>query len=88
LVKKSQNPEKNCRDFLIPKIFVRFFRVINPSIFKTHLFLQNVYKVMLLIYIVTCLRRCTTRFVIVAAFIILAAFIIQYIDILRYCVIS
>jgi hypothetical protein len=25
LGKKSQNPEKNCRDFLIPKIFVRFF---------------------------------------------------------------
>ena len=26
-VKKSQNPAKNCRDFLIrPKIFVRFFR--------------------------------------------------------------
>jgi hypothetical protein len=24
--KKSQNPEKNCRDFLIPKIFVRFFQ--------------------------------------------------------------
>ena len=26
LGKKSQNPEKNCRDFLIPKIFVRFFQ--------------------------------------------------------------
>ena len=25
-VNKSQNPAKNCRDFLIPKIFVRFFR--------------------------------------------------------------
>ena len=22
--KKSQNPKKNCRDFLIPRIFVRF----------------------------------------------------------------
>jgi hypothetical protein len=26
LAKKSQNPEKNCRDFLISKIFVRFFQ--------------------------------------------------------------
>jgi hypothetical protein len=26
LGKKSQNPEKNCRDFLTPKIFVRFFQ--------------------------------------------------------------
>jgi hypothetical protein len=26
LGKNSQNPEKNCRDFLIPKIFVRFFQ--------------------------------------------------------------
>jgi hypothetical protein len=26
LGKKSQNPEKNCRDFLIPKILVRFFQ--------------------------------------------------------------
>jgi hypothetical protein len=26
LGKKSQNPEENCRDFLIPKIFVRFFQ--------------------------------------------------------------
>jgi hypothetical protein len=26
LGKKSQNPEKNCRDFLIPKNFVSFFQ--------------------------------------------------------------
>ena len=35
------------------------------------------YKVMLLIYIVPCLRRFTIRFVIAAAFIFVAAFIIR-----------
>jgi hypothetical protein len=29
---KSQNPEKNCRDFLIPKIFVRFFQSNLPLV--------------------------------------------------------
>jgi hypothetical protein len=32
LGKKSQNPEKNCLDFLIPKIFVRFFRSNLPLV--------------------------------------------------------
>ena len=32
LGKKSQNPEKNCRDFLIPKIFVRFFQSNLPHV--------------------------------------------------------
>jgi hypothetical protein len=32
LGKKSQNPEKNCRDFLIPKIFVRFFQSNLPLV--------------------------------------------------------
>jgi hypothetical protein len=31
-LKKSQNPEKNCRDFLIPKIFVRFFQSNLPLV--------------------------------------------------------
>ena len=38
--------------------------------FKTHLFLQNIYKVIFLIYIVTCLRSIAIRFLIVPAFII------------------
>ena len=33
LGKKSQNPEKNCRDFLIPKIFVLFFQSNLPLAF-------------------------------------------------------
>jgi hypothetical protein len=37
--------------------------------FKTHLFLQNVYKIMHLIYIVTCLRNFAIVFIKVAAFI-------------------
>jgi hypothetical protein len=31
-LKKSQNPEKNCRDFLIPKILVRFFQSNLPLV--------------------------------------------------------
>ena len=34
LGKKSQNPEKNCRDFLIPKIFVRFFQSNLPLAYR------------------------------------------------------
>ena len=33
LAKRSQNPKKNCRDFLIPRIFVRFFQSNYPSKF-------------------------------------------------------
>jgi hypothetical protein len=42
MVKKSQNPEKNCRDFLIPKIFVRFFQSNLPLATIRHLFVDYV----------------------------------------------
>ena len=36
--KSAQNPEKNCRDFLIPKIFVRFFN--HPSSLASSLMMK------------------------------------------------
>ena len=48
------------------------------SVLKYIYFFKTFYKVMLLIYIVTCLRRSTIRYVILAAFIIVTILIIRY----------